>query len=90
MKENYLSKVMLLLLSMVLGGVANVAWATPGDLVTIPTTSGTYIDWNNAELTGANVENSGVNIGSTGISTVATFNIQNDTKQDYILTFATG
>ena len=58
--------------------------------VTIPTTAGTYIDWNACDLTGASVENSGANIGSTGASTVATFTISNTTQQDYILTFATG
>ena len=58
--------------------------------VTIPTTAGTYIDWNACDLTGASVENSGANIGSTGKSTVATFTISNTTQQDYILTFATG
>ncbi len=64
------------------GGAANT--------VTIPTTSGSYISWNDCDLTGANVENSGANIGSTGASTVATFTISNTTQQDYILTFATG
>ena len=58
--------------------------------VTIPTASGSYIDWNDATLTSANVENNGANIGSTGKNTVATFAVQNDTQQDYILTFATG
>lgn len=58
--------------------------------VTIPTTAGTYIDWNACDLTGAKIENSGANIGSTGASTVATFTISNTTQQDYILTFATG
>ena len=58
--------------------------------VTIPTTAGTYIDWNACDLTGASVENSGANIGSTGASTVATFTISNPSQQDYILTFATG
>lgn len=58
--------------------------------VTIPTASGTYIDWNDCDLTAANVENSGANIGSTGKNTVATFTLNNTNVQDYILTFATG
>ena len=63
------------------------AWAAT---VTIPTADGKYISWNDCVLTGANVENNGENIGSTGKSAVAVFTIQNDTQQDYILTFATG
>lgn len=58
--------------------------------VTIPTASGTYIDWNDCDLTAATVENSGANIGSTGKNTVATFTLNNTNVQDYILTFATG
>ena len=58
--------------------------------VTIPTTAGTYIDWNDAALSNASVENSGANIGSTGASTVATFTISNSTQQDYVMTFKTG
>ena len=58
--------------------------------VSIPTAGGSYISWNDATLTGANVENNGANIGSTGKSTVATFTVQNDTQQNYVLTFATG
>ena len=64
--------------------------AKAAETVTIPTTAGTYINWNDCDLTGASVENSGANIGSTGASTVATFTISNTTQQDYILTFATG
>lgn len=58
----------------------------------IPTTTGNYILWNddNATIENATVENDGANIGSTGASTVATFAIGNNTKQDYILTFKTG
>ncbi len=63
-------------------------WAA--QTVTIPTATGTYINWNDCELTSANVENNGDNIGSTGKNTVAVFTIKNDTQQDYILTFATG
>lgn len=59
-------------------------------VVSIPTAAGQYINWNDATLTGANVENNGDNIGSTGKNTVATFTVSNTTQQDYILTFATG
>lgn len=52
--------------------------------------NGSYIDWNNCDLTDAKIENDGANIGSTGASTVASFAIQNTMEQDYILTFATG
>ncbi len=60
--------------------------------ISIPTTTGNYILWNddNATIENATVENDGANIGSTGASTVATFAIGNNTKQDYILTFKTG
>ena len=57
--------------------------------ISIPTADGDYISWTDATLTGANVENNGANIGSTGASTVATFAIGNNTKQDYVLTFGT-
>ena len=57
--------------------------------VNIPTTYGTYIDWNDAAITNASIENNGANIGSTGASTVATFTLSNETKQDYVLTFQT-
>lgn len=62
-------------------------WA---ETVNIPTAAGTFINWNDATLESANVENDGANIGSTGASTVATFTVSNPTTQDYILTFATG
>lgn len=75
------------LLLMVAGmfGVQNAV----ADTVNIPTTYGTYIDWNDAAITNASVENNGANIGSTGASTVATFTLSNETKQDYVLTFQT-
>ena len=59
--------------------------------ISIPTTTGDYILWNdaNATIENATVENDGANIGSTGASTVATFAIGNNTKQDYVLTFGT-
>ncbi len=59
--------------------------------VTIPTASGSYIDWNDATISGSgSVENSGANIGSTKKNTVVTFDITNSVAQDYVLTFATG
>ena len=70
--------------------IAGLLPLTAANEVTIPTTAGNYISWNDCDLTGASVENSGANIGSTGASTVATFSIKNTTQQDYILTFATG
>ena len=84
MRKNYLC--MLLLLLLTIAGASN-TWA---ETVNIPTAAESYISWNDCNLTGANVENSGANIGSTGKNTVATFTINNETKQDYILTFATG
>lgn len=62
----------------------------PAEPVTIPTASGSYIDWSKANVENATIENAGANVGSTGKNTVVTFTIQNDTQQDYILTFATG
>ena len=57
--------------------------------ISIPTASETYINWNEAELTNAAVENDGANIGNTGANTVATFTIGNSTQRDYVLTFGT-
>jgi len=85
MKTNNLFKT-LLLLTLLLGGM-NVTWAA--NKVTLPTTTGTYIDWNDADLTACSIENDGANIGSTGSSTVATFTIENEIQQDYVLTFQT-
>ena len=62
-------------------------WAA--QTVNIPTTAGQYINWKDATISNASVENSGANIGSTGANTVATFNISNTTQQDYVLTFKT-
>jgi len=62
-------------------------WASP---ITIPQDLGSYINWNNADVTGATVEHEGANIGSTGKNTVVTFALSNSTQQDYYLTFATG
>ena len=65
------------------------AWATPTPL-SIPQELGNYIGWNNADVTGATVENEGANIGSTGKNTVATFALTNSTEQDYLFTFFSG
>lgn len=64
--------------------------ASAATVVEIPTTTGSYIDWNNCDLSGAKIENNGANIGSTGANTIASFVIQNTIEQDYILTFSTG
>ncbi|MBR0036323.1 MAG: hypothetical protein IJP70_01640 [Bacteroidales bacterium] len=77
-------------MTMFLLAMAGILSVQAAETVSIPTASGTYIDWNACDLTSANVENSGANIGSTGKNTVATFSISNETQQDYILTFATG
>lgn len=59
--------------------------------VTIPTTEGSYIDWNDAAHSGnGSVENDGKNVGSTKKNTVYTFTLENATVQDYVLTFAVG
>ena len=69
----------------------------PEEVITgmsVPTATNTYVSWDNSQneyvtLTGASIENEGASIGSTGKSTVATFAIGNNTKQDYVLTFKT-
>ena len=66
-----------------------VALSVAAETVTIPTADGTFIDWRKCDLQNAQVENNGENIGSTHGNTVATFTIQNDTQQDFILTFKT-
>ena len=86
MKENLFTKVLFLLLCL-LGGTNLMFSATTVD---IPTASGSFMDWRNADLTSANAENGGANVGSTGGSTVITFSINNTVEQAYILTFATG
>lgn len=83
--KNKTIKLLTAVLAFLLGGGVCAAGT-----VTIPTTAGTYIDWNDATLSNASVENNGANIGSTGASTVATFTLNNTTQQDYVLTFATG
>lgn len=59
--------------------------------VTIPTaTVGSYINWNDAILEKARVEQNGAQIGSTYEGTTATFTLQNETEQDYVLCFKSG
>ena len=79
------------MLDRTVGGNADPEPEEPITGINIPTTSESYILWNdaNATITNATVENDGANIGSTGASTVATFAIGNNTKQDYVLTFGT-
>ena len=62
------------------------AWST----VTIPTPAGTTIDWNEAVRSNCNIENEGVGIGSTRNGSTAVFTLQNETAQDYLLTFLSG
>lgn len=71
-----------------MGPGAGAAWA---DAVSLPMADGTYVNWNDAStLENCKVENDGANVGSTGSSTVVTFNVTNTQQQDYILQFATG
>ena len=58
--------------------------------VSIPTAAGSYMDWSNADITNASVENNGANVGSTRSNTVVSFTVNNTVAQDYVLTFATG
>lgn len=58
--------------------------------ITIPTTSGSYVNWNDANYSGCKVENSGANIGSTGSSTEVSFTIKNETQQSYVISFKSG
>lgn len=58
--------------------------------ITIPTAEGTFVDWNNATGNGFGVENGGANVGSTGASTVITFDVVNPTAGDYMISFKTG
>ncbi|NDW12159.1 hypothetical protein D0T50_04545 [Bacteroides sp. 214] len=66
------------------------AWAASGDPVAIPTTAGEYINWGDATITAAKVENDGANIGSTGESTIIVFNLANSKAGDYTMTLSTG
>lgn len=85
MKQNNLFKTLQLLLLFLVGG-ASFSWAATVD---IPTATGSFISWNDATLSNANVENNGANIGSTGANTVATFTLNNTTQQDYVLVIQT-
>lgn len=82
-----ISKHLIAFLALLLCACINVS---AGNTVTIPTSPGSYINWNDADIEGCKIENDGANVGSTGKSTVVTFTIKNDIEQDYILTFAIG
>lgn len=86
MDMKHISSKILVLVMLTMMGVRTMAATT----VTIPTADGSYIGWNNADVVSANVENGGANVGSTGSKTVITFVVQNETQQDYILSFQTG
>lgn len=58
--------------------------------ITIPTTSGSFVNWNNATYSGCNIENGGANIGSTGSKTEVSFTIKNETQQSYVVSFNSG
>lgn len=66
--------------------------AASGDPVSIPTPTGTFIDWNYGDFNGTSgkVENNGDNIGSTGANTVVTFNLVSSAEGSYQMTIATG
>lgn len=55
--------------------------------VTLPSSSILFSD---AELKNCNSEENGKNVGSTGAKTTMTFNLQNNTTGDYILSFKSG
>ena len=78
---------MLALLAIILFGVNGAKAATE---VTIPTASGTYINWGDADLTNCRNENNGASVGSTHAGTIITFNIKNTVRQDYVMSFLTG
>lgn len=63
--------------------------ATAATPVAIPTDLGAFIDWNNADLSNCQIENSGANVGSTGANTVITFTLTNTIAQEYFLTMKT-
>lgn len=64
--------------------------AASGDVVTIPTPAGEYIDWNNAIMENCKVENNGGNVGSTGAGTKVVFNLQSATDGSYEVNISTG
>lgn len=78
---------LLALLAIILFGVNGANAATE---VTIPTASGTYINWGNADLTKCKTEHNGASVGSTHAGTIITFNIKNTVRQDYVMSFLTG
>lgn len=78
---------LLALLAIILFGVNGAKAATE---VTIPTASGTYINWGDADLTKCKTENNGASVGSTHAGTIITFNIKNTVRQDYVMSFLTG
>ena len=63
--------------------------ATAATAVTIPTALNEYIDWNNADLSNCQIENSGASVGSTGANTVITFTLTNTMEQEYFLNMKT-
>ncbi len=79
-----------LTLSAIMAFGALSASAATGDPVSIPTSPKTFIDWNNATITGAKIENNGANIGSTGASTEVVFNLVSTSDGAYTMTIATG
>lgn len=81
-----MQKRILFFLSLFLTFVVGATAAT----VSVPTAMGEYIDWNDASLTNAKVENGGKNIGSTHAGSVAQFTLQNEATQNVILTFKSG
>lgn len=83
---NFTFKLFLMMI-MVLSGFGVIQAA---ETVTIPTATGTYIDWSKATLTNCSSENNGANIGSTHNGSTAVFTLQNNTEQDYLLTFLSG
>lgn len=78
---------MLALLAIILFGVNGANAATE---VTIPTASGTYINWGDADLTKCSTGDNGASVGSTHAGTIITFNIKNTVRQDYVMSFLTG
>ena len=86
MTTKHLLRTLFLLCCMLAGAQVMPAATT----VSIPTAAGSYMDWSNADITNASVENNGANVGSTRSNTVVSFTVNNTVAQDYVLTFATG
>lgn len=85
MKKNIYLSMFLLLVSLLCVSTGRAATE-----ITVPTTSGSYVNWNNATCSGCKVENEGANIGSTGSSTEVSFTIKNETQQSYVISFKSG